>query len=526
MSKCPPFIVKSSVAAAVVLSVSACSSTGEKSNFDLGTIGAGIAKAGKATADVSRKTWDNTTYLLGFSDEKPGDNSGLSDEQLLAASQDSQTTFTTRDSQVLPLADLPEIQLDADGRPVLVEQATAVNDASAIPAIADGSNEALTELSQASSDNSGGAQEDILHEVAAGETLWDIAKMTTGDATNWHTIADMNNLDQSAAVFPGQTLIIPGELNEQIEPDNSVAQLAADTEVSDTASDVIADAASTELLGSSNTTSAQVANVASEAFEINDGETLWDFSKRTTGDATNWQAIAAHNGFTEKQAVTVRPGQTIQVPQDLVREQFDVVATPLAESMLSESTLAESANENADSDEIVAAATTAVSGTSSTELTAESVETEVLAAANAVAPSDAIDGSGVEQQLADSGLVDEAQLQAATRLELPSQTQELAQSEAQDTTIVEATYKTDSALGVLTDEDSAVQITENANIPAEIRVSGTYYPKAVYNNADFSSSLLMRVSPGTTLQVSGATGNWFEVETDKGVGFVHQRDIQ
>jgi len=440
MSKCPPFIVKSSVAAAVVLSVSACSSTGEKSNFD---------------------------------------HSGLSDEQLLAASQDSQTTFTTRDSQVLPLADLPEIQLDADGRPVLVEQATAVNDASAIPAIADGSNEALTELS-----------------------------------------------DQSAAVFPGQTLIIPGELNEQIEPDNSVAQLAADTEVSDTASDVIADAASTELLGSSNTTSAQVANVASEAFEINDGETLWDFSKRTTGDATNWQAIAAHNGFTEKQAVTVRPGQTIQVPQDLVREQFDVVATPLAESMLSESTLAESANENADSDEIVAAATTAVSGTSSTELTAESVETEVLAAANAVAPSDAIDGSGVEQQLADSGLVDEAQLQAATRLELPSQTQELAQSEAQDMTIVEATYKTDSALGVLTDEDSAVQITENANIPAEIRVSGTYYPKAVYNNADFSSSLLMRVSPGTTLQVSGATGNWFEVETDKGVGFVHQRDIQ
>jgi len=413
----------------------ACSSTGEKSNFDLGTIGAGIAKAGKATADVSRKTWDNTTYLLGFSDEKPGDNSGLSDEQLLAASQDS------------------------------------------------------------------------LHEVAAGETLWDIAKMTTGDATNWHTIADMNNLDQSAAVFPGQTLIIPGELNEQIEPDNSVAQLAADTEVSDTASDVIADAASTELLGSSNTTSAQVANVASEAFEINDGETLWDFSKRTTGDATNC-------------------GQTIQVPQDLVREQFDVVATPLAESMLSESTLAESANENADSDEIVAAATTAVSGTSSTELTAESVETEVLAAANAVAPSDAIDGSGVEQQLADSGLVDEAQLQAATRLELPSQTQELAQSEAQDMTIVEATYKTDSALGVLTDEDSAVQITENANIPAEIRVSGTYYPKAVYNNADFSSSLLMRVSPGTTLQVSGATGNWFEVETDKGVGFVHQRDIQ
>ncbi len=57
-------------------------------------------------------------------------------------------------------------------------------------------------------------------------------------------------------------------------------------------------------------------------------------------------------------------------------------------------------------------------------------------------------------------------------------------------------------------------------------VSGTYYPKAIYNNADFSSSLLMRVSPGTTLQVSKAMGNWYQVKTSKGLGYVHQRDIK
>jgi len=59
-----------------------------------------------------------------------------------------------------------------------------------------------------------------------------------------------------------------------------------------------------------------------------------------------------------------------------------------------------------------------------------------------------------------------------------------------------------------------------------IMVSGTYYPKAVYNKADFSSSLLMRVSPGTRLVVSKAVGPWYEVMTEKGVGYVHSRDTK
>jgi len=60
----------------------------------------------------------------------------------------------------------------------------------------------------------------------------------------------------------------------------------------------------------------------------------------------------------------------------------------------------------------------------------------------------------------------------------------------------------------------------------KVMVKGTYYPKAVYNNADFSSSLLMRVSPGTQLLVSKAIGPWLEVKTNKGVGYVHSRDIK
>jgi len=99
--------------------------------------------------------------------------------------------------------------------------------------------------------------------------------------------------------------------------------------------------------------------------------------------------------------------------------------------------------------------------------------------------------------------------------------------------IVEATFKSDKNLTDLTSGLTASAPTnepakdiEPIGVPVEVMVSGTYYPKAVYNDADFSSSLLMRVSPGTTLQVSRAFGTWFEVNTSKGRGFVHQRDIK
>ena len=77
----------------------------------------------------------------------------------------------------------------------------------------------------------------------------------------------------------------------------------------------------------------------------------------------------------------------------------------------------------------------------------------------------------------------------------------------------------------MADEMAAESVAEGT-APDEIMVSGTYYPKAVYNDADFSSSLLMRVSPGTKLLVSRAVGPWYEVATEQGTGYVHARDIK
>ena len=209
-----------------------------------------------------------------------------------------------------------------------------------------------------------------------------------------------------------------------------------------------------------------------KAFKLNPGETLWDFSKRTTGDATNWQAIAGQNNFDEKQAVVVRAGQTIYVPEAMVKAELDVAANtnkPL---------------ENASN---------------------EVAQVVVVAAATPTSNSEAIS--------------------ASTELLANASTME----DTQPLKIVEATFKADETitpLPVLEAIEAAPTVQDSGSGPEHIMVSGTYYPKAVYNEADFSSSLLMRVSPGTQLEVSKAMGNWFQVETDKGVGYVHKRDIK
>ena len=430
-----------------------------------------------------------------------------------------------------------------------------------------------------------------MHVVGIQETLWNIAKTTTGDANNWHVLADINNLEQSATVFPGQELIIPADLLKQNydlpAPSDSLAINDADEDAaaeslavnkadvdaaaeslavneadvdaateslavneadvdaateslaineadvdaateSLTVSETSVDSAADSLLASEvgvdsaadtlglNAADADVTtddtevletatlfvssgepaidvSVAATPFDLQDSETLWDFSKRTTGDATNWQAIAAHNNFTEKQAVTVRPGQTIYVPQAIVRDGLgaDLPSADGADSL-------------------------AINATDTGEELVETAAAEV-ADANTVVTSSAAAAS--------ADIASDISTVAAAALPLETEAPENV-DETPDIRIVEATYKSDETLKSLEVEGGSVTIVENANIPEQIMVSGTYYPKAIYNDADFSASLLMRVSPGTTLQVSKAMGTWYEVQTDKGVGYVHQRDIQ
>lgn len=453
-----PVLFKRSLLAVAILSLSACATTTRDQDNDLSRIGEGILNAGRTTADVSQLVWNKTTYLLGFSDVDPSstdDDSLMDDVDLALMEEDA----------VIP-------GQEATPRPVVIQSATTLP----LEQTTASSDQAPVALETAESVfNDDVALEDLIHEVASNDTLWDISKKTTGDANNWHVLADVNDLAPNANVFPGQQLIIPADMikpgydDAAVEPETQSAAIMINTQNLNDASQ------SDKAPMADITDTVEVAQAIipdGRAFKLNIGETLWDFSKRTTGDATNWQAIAGQNNFSARQAVVVRAGQTIYVPESLVKPELDVAANTI-EVPEADHTLETQA---------VVADTTPI-----TDNEAISASTELLANASIL-------------------------------------------DETQPMKIVEATFKADETVAPIVVPEAIAAapaaVFDSGSSLEQIMVSGTYYPKAVYNDADFSSSLLMRVSPGTKLQVSKAMGTWFQVETDKGLGYVHQRDIK
>lgn len=556
-----PVIFQKSLLAVAVISLSACSTTSRLPDYDLGNIGTGIVNAGKSTADFSRRAWNRTTYLLGFTDGESN----------------------SKDSLILDDNDLALREQDADTlsgivtRPVVQEQATAydLDKSGNLPEIENNEQLALVSESQLSG---GAIKEDLVHEVAPSENLWKIAKMTTGNATNWHVLADVNNLAPDAAVFPGQSLVIPAEMvkADYLAPaDVQLAALSMESDAGnqegiletalvteDTEADVVLAAAAPERLkipsGEGIEKQAMVEpSRDGTAFKLKPAETLWDLAKRTTGDALNWKTIAQQNNFSEKQSVVVHAGQTIYVPNHLV-DDYEAAESEKTSADNSQSlklaakaklaelettikpaaavqavTQPEVQPDNESSVAFVASTSAKTDNQAAidaaSKLIAESKaldETKPLEALSVVSPLD--ETQDIQLAAATSG-TDATQLTALTQLQaqpLQEQNQVQRLKIADGTAKAGATLEAQSVDTQLPTEELPTMEQGNSNTPGEIMVSGTYYPKAVYNEADFSSSLLMRVSPGTKLQVSNAMGTWFQVETDKGLGYVHQRDIK
>lgn len=360
---------------------------------------------------------------------------------------------------------------------------------------------------------------DLTHEVSSDETLWEIAKATTGDANNWHILADINKLAPNASVYPGQKLTIPADMvkpnynadDKAIEqpgianatestleqpaalnPANAEVAVNAETtaesvvpkkEIAAVALNIpeasASDSESTMVIVAETQSKPMVVSGDSNGMadavvlKVGDGETLWDFAKRTTGDATNWRTLADKNMFGEAQIAKIRPGQEIYVPASLLRAR-DANGALIAKGEEGKAT---------------------------------------DATIGGVAPKN-------NQSIAASAAVLAGTNKPATQ----------ATPKEGDIKIVEAAFQENKPVKPVTAESLAEEasqaVAENNEQGNKVMIKGTYYPKAVYHHADFSSSLLMRVSPGTQLLVSKAIGPWLEVKTDKGVGYVHSRDIK
>lgn len=512
-NRIPPFFKVTTLAAAL-MTLSGCAT----SSLPAGTAGIGqsigetIMDAGRVTANASLKAFETTTQIVGL-DRLNRSNDENADE-VDVAQQDTLNTWPAEQSAVATGVNVPPT---AEAQPIGMPAIASIPaiDPNAIPV----------------------ATVDYTHKVGQQETMWTIAKSTTGNANNWRILAEINQLDLNTPMQIGQEILVPADLvlpelvasltpSELLQntttdvssadasgrvgvsvlppldlPDSpevaiepiSQASLESDPINPAPAADIFTGDDGEELIivEASASTPAVTEDVIEEAaIEIDPtlgavalkadlGETLWDMAKRTTGDATNWKPIAEHNGFSESDIGRIRYGQTIYVPAELAKAEFG--GDKVEENSVATIELAEP---------------DAVAEIPAADAAADAAATDNLVAAST---------ENTDQQAIDAT----AELVASTNNLL---------DETQDIQIVEATYTS-------TDVESVVPV-EVSQTDQIIMVSGTYYPKAVYNEADFSSSLLMRVSPGTEMTVSKAMGAWFEVQTENGIGYMHSRDIK
>jgi len=486
-NRIPPFFKVSTLAAAVI-ALSGCASSSLPNGLGQ-SVGDSLKSAGKFTTNAGVKAVDTVVKVVGL-DRLTRDNEPGLDEVDVALA-DTEEAWPAAQTTALANApartQIPTAEALPEGMPAIASMPAV--DPNAVPV----------------------ATVDYNHVVGQQETMWTIAKSTTGNANNWRILAEINQLDLDTPMQIGQEILIPADL---VLPEivASLAPTAIETvEVAN--QDVMEELPPLDLGGSTDGAVAPITqaslesdplNPAAEDLTGNDedliiveasaqqesalepvldpsieavalkadvGETLWDMAKRTTGDATNWKLIATHNGFSEQDIGRIRYGQTIYVPAELAKAEFG-------------------------GDKIEDEAVAAV------ELAKPDAEADTAATDDLVAASTAAQPN-----------TDEASVEATA--ELVASANNLTDEEIK---IVEAKYQSDDVIEVApSDAAQGDQI---------IMVSGTYYPKAVYNEADFSSSLLMRVSPGTELNVSRAMGPWFEVQTENGVGYMHSRDIK
>ena len=429
-----------------------------------------INRLASSVTEVGTRVWDGTRYLFKLKENgaEAGEDEFMDevDMALLDTSEFNQQDTDDVDAAQPAALDEKEIIEPDSARLLPPEDAVDL-------VVAGNTEESEAPLMEAVS-------EDLFHTVAEDETLWILAKMLTGNANNWRTLAEINGLGENGSVYVGQKLRIPAELKRlPIEGEELAQQPAAAPAKEAEATPLVA--------------AARAVDSEDRIYTVEAGESLWLLAKRTTGSPENWLAIAQYNGMDEREANQIRFGQELKIPSELL---------------------------------IDGASSGAVAGntTTSQNVVKQPKEEAANAVAQAILPSKGKNVPGVEagksdgaRQLAEADAVPAA---AGENVDESRIVTVPASFKDEPPTDLPSEAKEAGQKHLLADQAPAASTLQDG----EIMVSGTYYPKAIYNEANFSSSLLMRVSPGTRLKVAKTIGPWYEVVTDKGTGFVHSRD--
>jgi len=104
------------------------------------------------------------------------------------------------------------------------------------------------------------------------------------------------------------------------EPEASIAPMntdAVDADSVDTSAIVVVELGDDDLQTSnSSKVRSNATNIETEKHMLEEGETLWSFSRRVTGNALNWNAIAELNEIDDSRRLAA--GDTLLVPKSLV----------------------------------------------------------------------------------------------------------------------------------------------------------------------------------------------------------------
>ena len=116
------------------------------------------------------------------------------------------------------------------------------------------------------------SQEQQVHKVVKGESLWVLAEKYYGDGFKWEELAKENNLTEYSLEI-GQELKVPAN-DEFAQADNTIA---------------------------------------SDTYTVVHGDTLWNIAVRTYGDGYKWLKIAEANNLTHPDFI--HSGNVLTLPK-------------------------------------------------------------------------------------------------------------------------------------------------------------------------------------------------------------------
>ncbi|MFK7860919.1 MAG: LysM peptidoglycan-binding domain-containing protein [Granulosicoccus sp.] len=196
-------------------------------------------------------------------------------------------------------------------------------------------------------------------------------------------------------------------------------------------------------------------------YEVKRGDQLGSIAERVTGQFYQWSAIAAHNGISDPR--TLAEGQILRIPIALVKPELRSPIEPDATTTVREKP---SLGDRASSP-------------------------------ISVTPGNAVSVTGAASSSTDySSDITVSSIKVNRSFELePLDTSMTSDSEPGDRTVA-----------------------------PRIKVSGTYFPKGIYQGPADYARLIQRAAPGTIFPLERKVNDWYKIVTDEGVGYIRESD--